>query len=105
MKVLEAADLDAREHLAFADVLQNQVVDALHSSGTRLEGVRKKHHTFAGRLLQERDRAYDQRDKSKQASLCHGIALEGMLNLMRHELEILRRLQRSRNSPAEEDKC
>lgn len=66
MKVLEAADLDAREHLALADALQNKVVDALVSGGTRLEGVRKKHHQFAAKLLAERDRAYSERDKSKQ---------------------------------------
>lgn len=42
MKVLEAADWDAREHLALAEVMQVQVVDALASAAVRLEGVRKK---------------------------------------------------------------
>lgn len=42
MKVLEAADWDARERLALADVMQVQVVDALASAAVRLEGVRKK---------------------------------------------------------------
>lgn len=70
MKVLEAADLDAREHLALADALQSQVVDLLNSTGARLETVRKKQHAFAGRLSSERERAYDERNKAKQVEPC-----------------------------------
>ncbi|ORY56789.1 hypothetical protein BCR35DRAFT_309722 [Leucosporidium creatinivorum] len=64
--VLEQTDLDAREHAALADSLDRMVADPLMQAGIKLEGVRKKHHAFAGKLLAERDRAYSDRDKSRQ---------------------------------------
>ncbi|KAL8279836.1 hypothetical protein RQP46_007686 [Phenoliferia psychrophenolica] len=66
MKFLEAADLDAREHLALADSLSHKVADALTTGAAKFEGVRKKHHSFAKALLAERDRTYSEREKAKQ---------------------------------------
>ncbi|KAI5481812.1 hypothetical protein MNV49_000089 [Pseudohyphozyma bogoriensis] len=66
MKLIESADLDAREHLAFAEALNAGVVNAMSSSGAKLDTIRKKHVAFNGKLLSERDRAEHERDKAKQ---------------------------------------
>ena len=42
LKVLEAADWDARQHLARADALTSGVVDCMSTSAVLLERVRKK---------------------------------------------------------------
>jgi hypothetical protein len=42
LKVLEAADWDARQHLARADALTSGVVDGMSTSAVLLERVRKK---------------------------------------------------------------
>ncbi|GAA5931117.1 hypothetical protein JCM1841_000019 [Sporobolomyces salmonicolor] len=63
--VLEQMDLQAREVGSRAEAEAGQVAEVMDKVGGRLDAVRKKHHHFYTRLLAERDRSYEQRDKSK----------------------------------------
>ncbi|GAA6006776.1 hypothetical protein JCM11491_003178 [Sporobolomyces phaffii] len=65
--VLEQLDLVAREQGIRADKEAKEVVSVLATVGSRLDAVRKKHHEHYKRLLAERDRTNEQRDKSKTA--------------------------------------
>ncbi|GAA5938099.1 Bzz1p [Sporobolomyces koalae] len=63
--VLEQMDLQAREVGLRADQEAKQVGQVLDQVGTRLELVKRKHHEHYKKLLSERDRTNDQREKSK----------------------------------------
>ncbi|GAA5908077.1 hypothetical protein JCM5296_002221 [Sporobolomyces johnsonii] len=63
--VLEQMDLQAREVGSRAETEAGEVAEVMDKVGGRLDAVRKKHHHFYTRLLAERDRSYEQRDKSK----------------------------------------
>ncbi|GAA6061524.1 hypothetical protein JCM10212_004514 [Sporobolomyces blumeae] len=73
--VLEQMDIQAREHGIRADKEVHEVANKLAQVGARLDAVRKKHHDFYKRLLSERDRTNEQRDKSRAAyySACEAV--------------------------------
>ncbi|CDR48774.1 RHTO0S20e01112g1_1 [Rhodotorula toruloides] len=65
--VLEQVDLMSREVGECADKVAKEVAARLDEVGGRLDAVRKKHHSFYGQLMTQRDKAYEKRDRSRAA--------------------------------------
>ncbi|BGP11829.1 Protein BZZ1 [Rhodotorula toruloides] len=65
--VLEQVDLMTREVGECADKVAKEVAARLDEVGGRLDAVRKKHHSFYGQLMTQRDKAYEKRDRSRAA--------------------------------------
>ncbi|GAA5997496.1 Bzz1p [Rhodotorula paludigena] len=74
--VLEQCDLQVRETGVYADKLAREVAARMDEVGQRLDAVRKKHHSFYGKLMSQRDKAYEQRDRSRAAYFSACDALE-----------------------------
>ncbi|GAA5902127.1 Bzz1p [Sporobolomyces salmoneus] len=74
-KVLEQMDLGVREIGMRAEKEGKEVGGMMGVVGSRLDSVRKKHHEHYKRLLSERDRLNDQREKSKSVyySSCQAV--------------------------------
>ncbi|BGP43903.1 Protein BZZ1 [Rhodotorula kratochvilovae] len=65
--VLEQCDLQVREVGDHAERVQREVAGRMDEVGRRLGDVLKKHHTFYGKLMAQRDQAYAARDRSRAA--------------------------------------
>lgn len=65
--VLEQCDLEARELGECAERVHRDVAARLDEVGRRMGDVHKRHHSFYGKLMSQRDKAYDQRDRSRSA--------------------------------------
>ncbi|KAG0633344.1 hypothetical protein HOY80DRAFT_992138 [Tuber brumale] len=65
--ILSATEYVSREHDNFAACLSNNVCDSLKSIATRYEDYRKRHESFAAKLLAERDSVYSDLKKSKDS--------------------------------------
>ncbi|GAA5820358.1 hypothetical protein JCM3770_002781 [Rhodotorula araucariae] len=63
--VLEQCDLQARELGEQADRVHREVAARMDEVGRRLGDVLKKHHTFYGKLMAQRDKAYETRDRAR----------------------------------------
>ncbi|RPB00101.1 hypothetical protein L873DRAFT_1681392, partial [Choiromyces venosus 120613-1] len=63
--ILTTTESLSKEHDNFATCLSNQVCDSLKSIATRYEDYRKRHESFAAKLLAERDSVYADLKKSK----------------------------------------
>ncbi|GAA5967115.1 hypothetical protein JCM3765_001503 [Sporobolomyces pararoseus] len=64
-RILEQMDLGVREIGLKNEKELEQVCKVMATTGNRLDQVRKKHHEHYKKLLSERDRLQDQREKSK----------------------------------------
>ncbi|KAJ3058788.1 hypothetical protein HK102_010316, partial [Quaeritorhiza haematococci] len=56
----------AKDRLTFSESLSNDVSDKLKSLALKKEEARKKHITFAQRILAEREKVYAEKEKAKQ---------------------------------------
>ncbi|GAA5911127.1 hypothetical protein JCM8208_000285 [Rhodotorula glutinis] len=65
--VLEQCDLQAREVGECAERVQREVSARMDEVGRRMGDVGKKHHSFYGKLMSQRDKAYETRDRSRSA--------------------------------------
>ncbi|GAA5982912.1 hypothetical protein JCM10908_006829 [Rhodotorula pacifica] len=65
--VLEQVDLQVRMAGEGYDRTAKEVAARMEEVGNRLDAVRKKHHQFYAQLMTQRDKAYEQRDRSRSA--------------------------------------
>lgn len=65
-QIISAMLESAQAHINLADSLTSQVVDVLKATERRHEEAKKKQEQHFTKLLSERDRAYSERQKSKQ---------------------------------------
>ncbi|GAA5882744.1 hypothetical protein JCM3774_003252 [Rhodotorula dairenensis] len=73
--VLEQVDLQVRMAGEGFDATAKEVAARMDQVGNRLDAVRKKHHHFYAQLMTQRDKAYEQRDRSRSAyfSACEAV--------------------------------
>lgn len=73
--LLEQVDLQVRMAGEGFELTAREVAARMEQVGTRLDAVRKKHHQFYAQLMTQRDKAYDQRDRSRSAyfSACEAV--------------------------------
>ncbi|KAI8456001.1 hypothetical protein BY996DRAFT_6412752 [Phakopsora pachyrhizi] len=65
-RILTEADEEASDHTNLADSLQNEVCEPLKSVEKRKEATCKKHLEYSNKLLSERDKLYNEKQKAKQ---------------------------------------
>lgn len=65
--ILTTTEYVSKEHDNFATCLSNAVCDSLKSIATRYEDYRKRHESFAAKLLAESDSVYSDLKKSKDS--------------------------------------
>ena len=73
--VLEQVDLQVRMAGEGFESTAREVAARMEQVGNRLDAVRKRHHQFYTQLMTQRDKAYEQRDRSRSAyfSACEAV--------------------------------
>jgi hypothetical protein len=73
--VLEQVDLQVRMAGEGFEMTAREVAARMEQVGSRLDAVRKRHHQFYAQLMTQRDKAYEQRDRSRSAyfSACEAV--------------------------------
>ncbi|CAI2169478.1 9273_t:CDS:10 [Funneliformis geosporum] len=63
--ILDETENIAKERAKFSDILSTRVIEKVRTVSAKKEEIRKKHMEFAQKLINERDKAYTERKKSK----------------------------------------
>ncbi|KAJ3042319.1 hypothetical protein HK097_002069 [Rhizophlyctis rosea] len=63
--IIHETENDAKAHLTLSDSLLHDICEKLKTFANKKDEARKKHITFSHRLLAERDKIYEEKDKAK----------------------------------------